>query len=44
MKQRFYFYTSVFGGVYDVEFDEASIQLFEKVKLGQLILGLFRPN
>ncbi len=37
MTQRFYFDTSVFGGVYDVEFDEASIQLFEKVKLGQLI-------
>lgn len=34
MKQRFYFDTSVFGGVYDVEFEEESIQLFEKVKLG----------
>ena len=37
MIQRFYFDTSVFGGVYDVEFEEASTQLFEKVKLGQLI-------
>ncbi len=37
MTQRFYFDTSVFGGVYDVEFDEASIQLFEKVRLGQVI-------
>lgn len=37
MKQRFYFDTSVFGGVYDVEFDEATIQLFEKVKLGEII-------
>jgi len=35
-KQRFYFDTSVFGGVYDEEFEEASIQLFEKVKLGQV--------
>ena len=37
MTQRFYFDTSVFGGVYDIEFDEASSQLFEKVKLGQVI-------
>jgi predicted nucleic acid-binding protein len=36
MTQHFYFDTSVFGGVYDVEFDEESIQLFEKVKLGQI--------
>ena len=36
-KQRFYFDTSVFGGVYDSEFEESSIQLFEKVKLGQII-------
>ena len=37
MIQRFYFDTSVFGGVYDIEFDEASVQLFEKVKLGQIV-------
>jgi hypothetical protein len=37
MIQRFYFDTSVFGGVYDIEFDEASLQLFEKVKLGQVV-------
>lgn len=37
MIQRFYFDTSVFGGFYDIEFDEISIQLFEKVRLGQLI-------
>lgn len=37
VRQRFYFDTSVFGGVYDVEFEEDSIQLFEKVKLGQII-------
>jgi predicted nucleic acid-binding protein len=37
MKQRFYFDTSVFGGVYDIEFDEPTIQLFEKVKLGEVI-------
>ena len=37
MKQRFYFDTSVFGGVFDKEFDEATLQLFERVKLGQII-------
>ncbi len=36
MKQRFYFDTSVFGGVYDIEFDEPTLRLFEKVKLGEL--------
>lgn len=36
MGQRFYFDTSVFGGVFDIEFEESSIQLFERVKLGQL--------
>ena len=36
MKQRFYFDTSVFGGVFDDEFEEESIMLFEKVKLGQI--------
>ena len=34
MKQRFYFDTSVCGGAFDKEFEEASLQLFEKVKLG----------
>ena len=37
MKPRLYFDTSVFGGVYDEEFEETSILLFEKVKLGQII-------
>lgn len=37
MKPRLYFDTSVFGGVYDDEFEEISILLFEKVKLGQII-------
>lgn len=37
VRQRFYFDTSVFGGVYDIEFEKASFQLFEKVKLGQII-------
>jgi predicted nucleic acid-binding protein len=37
MLQRFYFDTSIFGGAFDIEFEEASIQLFEKVKLGQII-------
>jgi predicted nucleic acid-binding protein len=36
MKQRFYFDTSVFGGVYDIEFDEPTLRLFEKVKLGEI--------
>ena len=37
MRPRLYFDTSVFGGVYDEEFEEISILLFEKVKLGQII-------
>jgi len=37
MIQRFYFDTSVFGGVYDLEFDKTSVRLFEKVRLGQVI-------
>jgi predicted nucleic acid-binding protein len=35
--QRFYFDTSVFGGVFDKEFEEATLQLFERVKVGQVI-------
>jgi predicted nucleic acid-binding protein len=35
--QKFYFDTSVFGGVFDKEFDEATLQLFERVKLGRVI-------
>jgi hypothetical protein len=34
MKPRLYFDTSVFGSVYDKEFEEISTLLFEKVKLG----------
>ena len=37
MKQKFYFDTSVFGGVYDKEFEEDTLQLFERVKLGKVI-------
>jgi predicted nucleic acid-binding protein len=37
MKPRLYFDTSVFGGVYDEEFEEISALLFEKVRLGQII-------
>jgi predicted nucleic acid-binding protein len=37
MKPRLYFDTSVFGGIYDSEFEEISILLFEKVKLGEII-------
>ena len=35
--QRFYFDTSVFGGAFDKEFDEDTLQLFERVKLGKVI-------
>ena len=37
MKPRLYFDTSVFGGVFDEEFEEISTMLFEKVKLGQIV-------
>lgn len=37
MKQRFYFDTSVFGGVFDKEFEEITLQLFERVKLSKII-------
>jgi predicted nucleic acid-binding protein len=37
MRQRFYFDTSIFGGVYDIEFEKATLQLFERVKLGVII-------
>jgi len=36
MIQRFYFDTSVIGGVYDTEFEEHSAILMEKVKLGAI--------
>ncbi len=34
--QRFYFDTSVFGGAFDKEFEEVTLQLFERVKLGKV--------
>lgn len=34
--QRFYFDTSVFGGIFDSEFEEDTVLLFEKVDLGQI--------
>lgn len=37
MKPRLYFDTSVFGGVFDEEFEEISTLLFEKVKLGEIV-------
>ena len=37
MTQRFYFDTSVFGGMYDTEFERETTLLFEKVSLGQII-------
>ena len=35
--QRFYFDTSVFGGMFDKEFDESTFQLFERVKAGKVV-------
>lgn len=37
MKQRFYFDTSIFGGVFDKEFEADTLQLFERLKLGGII-------
>lgn len=37
MKRRYYFDTSVFGGVFDEEFRYYSIQLFEEVKRGRVL-------
>lgn len=37
MKQRLYFDTSIFGGVFDEEFEEPTLQLFERLKLSQII-------
>ena len=37
MTQRFYFHTSVFGGLYDLEFKRETTLLFEKVFLRQII-------
>lgn len=37
IKQRFYLDTSVYGGVFDREFDEFTLQLFERIKLGKII-------
>jgi len=37
MRQRFYFDTSVFGGVFDKEFEVGTLQLFERVKHGKII-------
>lgn len=36
MGQRFYFDTSVFGGLFDIEFEQETTLLFEKVTLGQI--------
>jgi predicted nucleic acid-binding protein len=37
MKQRFYIDTSVFGGIFDKEFEKETKLLFEKVKQGEII-------
>jgi predicted nucleic acid-binding protein len=36
MKQKFYLDTSVFGGVFDKAFDETTLQLFERIKMGKI--------
>jgi len=36
-KQRFYFDTSVFGGVFDKEFQDTTLLLFERVISGKII-------
>ncbi len=36
MMRRFYFDTSVFGRVFDSEFEKESIILFQKVTIGQI--------
>lgn len=36
MEQKFYLDTSVFGGIYDSEFEEETTLLFEKIALGQV--------
>jgi predicted nucleic acid-binding protein len=36
MTQRFYFDTSVFGGMYDSEFEKETTLLFERVALGHI--------
>jgi hypothetical protein len=36
MMQKFYLDTSVFGGIYDSEFEEETTLLFEKISLGQV--------
>jgi len=36
-KPRLYFDTSVFGGIYDIEFQTETEKLFEMVKLGEII-------
>lgn len=35
--QRFHFDTSVFGVAFDKKFEEATLQLFERVKLGKIV-------
>ena len=37
MKTRLYFDTSVFGGIFDEEFQEATTLLFEQVKRGNIV-------
>jgi hypothetical protein len=37
MKPRLYFDTSVFGGIYDVEFQKETEQLFEMVRKDEII-------
>ena len=38
MKQRIYIDTSVFGGYYDVEFEEFTKPLFDRISKGEFIV------
>lgn len=38
MKQRLYIDTSVFGGYYDIEFEDFTIPLFDRIKIGEFTL------
>ena len=38
MKQRFYFDTSVFGGAFDNEFEDKTLQLFKRVLWGEITI------
>jgi hypothetical protein len=41
---KIYLDTSVFGGYYDIEFEEDTQLLFEKIKLGQFKIVYLTPQ